>query len=70
MGRRGVAAVEAITRRKVAAHHHEAGGGLDAESPKQARIDPERLGGIIALPEREDFPKFFKEQSVVEFYAR
>ena len=27
-------------------------------------------GKIIALPEREDFPKFFKEQSVVEFYAR
>lgn len=52
MGRRDVAAVEAVTRRKVAAHHHEAGGGLDAKSPKQARIDPERLGGIIALPER------------------
>lgn len=27
-------------------------------------------GKIIALPEREDFPAFFKEQSVVEFYAR
>ena len=27
-------------------------------------------GKIIALPEREDFPKFFKEQAVVEFYAR
>jgi len=25
---------------------------------------------VIALPEREDFPKFFKEQAVVEFYAR
>ncbi|MFQ3588248.1 MAG: 30S ribosomal protein S4 [Fimbriimonadaceae bacterium] len=25
---------------------------------------------IIALPEREDFPKFFNEQAVVEFYAR
>jgi small subunit ribosomal protein S4 len=25
---------------------------------------------VIALPEREDFPKLFKEQSVVEFYAR
>ncbi|MGE0000888.1 MAG: 30S ribosomal protein S4 [Fimbriimonadaceae bacterium] len=27
-------------------------------------------GKIVALPEREDFPKFFQEQSVVEFYAR
>ncbi len=27
-------------------------------------------GKIIALPEREDFPKGFKEQQVVEFYAR
>ncbi|ARU40600.1 30S ribosomal protein S4 [Armatimonadetes bacterium Uphvl-Ar1] len=27
-------------------------------------------GKIIALPEREDFPEFFKEQQVVEFYAR
>src|SRR3546814_12807635 len=52
MRRRGVAAVEAVTRRKVAAHHYEAGGGLDAESPKQDGIDPERLGGIIALPDR------------------
>ncbi len=27
-------------------------------------------GKIFALPEREDFPKFFQEQQVVEFYAR
>lgn len=27
-------------------------------------------GKVIALPEREDFPKFFNEQAVVEFYAR
>jgi len=27
-------------------------------------------GKIIALPEREDFPAFFQEQQVVEFYAR
>ncbi len=27
-------------------------------------------GKVIALPEREDFPPFFKEQQVVEFYAR
>src|SRR3546814_20689756 len=52
MRRRGVAAVEAVTRRKVAAHHYEAGGGLDAESPQQAGIGPERPGGMIALPDR------------------
>lgn len=27
-------------------------------------------GKIVALPEREDFPKFFQEQQVIEFYAR
>jgi len=27
-------------------------------------------GKIVALPEREDFPDFFEEQKVVEFYAR
>lgn len=27
-------------------------------------------GKIIALPERDDFPEFFDEQKVVEFYAR
>jgi small subunit ribosomal protein S4 len=27
-------------------------------------------GKIVALPEREDFPEFFDEQKVVEFYAR
>jgi len=27
-------------------------------------------GKIVALPERDDFPKFFQEQQVVEFYAR
>jgi small subunit ribosomal protein S4 len=31
---------------------------------------PGMSGRIVALPEREDFPSFFKEQSVVEFYAR
>lgn len=31
---------------------------------------PNMTGKISALPEREDFPKFFKEQQVVEFYAR
>jgi small subunit ribosomal protein S4 len=27
-------------------------------------------GKVISLPEREDFPKFFQEQQVVEYYAR
>ncbi|HRF59653.1 MAG TPA: 30S ribosomal protein S4 [Fimbriimonadaceae bacterium] len=31
---------------------------------------PQMRGKIIALPEREDFPKFFQENQVVEFYAR
>ncbi len=36
-------------------------------------IDPDvqhMTGKVVALPEREDFPEFFKEQQVVEFYAR
>lgn len=31
---------------------------------------PQFAGKIISLPEREDFPSFFQEQQVVEFYAR
>lgn len=31
---------------------------------------PHFSGKVIALPEREDFPKFFQEQQVVEYYAR
>ena len=31
---------------------------------------PTMKGKVTALPEREDFPKFFQEQQVVEFYAR
>lgn len=31
---------------------------------------PNMSGKVIALPEREDFPSFFKEQQVIEFYAR
>lgn len=31
---------------------------------------PGFAGKIVGLPEREDFPKFFGEQKVVEFYAR
>lgn len=36
---------------------------LDPDVPRMA-------GKIISLPEREDFPSFFEEQKVVEFYAR
>lgn len=42
-------------------------------APVPAYIDvsvPSMSGKIIALPEREDFPNFFKESQVVEFYAR
>lgn len=42
-------------------------------APVPVYIEPDvaRFSGkIIALPEREDFPSFFKEQQVVEFYAR
>lgn len=31
---------------------------------------PNMSGKIIAMPEREDFPRFFQEQQVIEFYAR
>lgn len=42
-------------------------------SPVPVYIEPDvagMSGKIIALPEREDFPEFFQEQQVVEFYAR
>ena len=42
-------------------------------APVPVYIEPDvtnMKGKIIALPEREDFPKFFQEQQVVEFYAR
>ncbi len=42
-----------------------------AAVPAYIEVDvPNFKGKIIALPEREDFPKFFQEQQVVEFYAR
>jgi small subunit ribosomal protein S4 len=31
---------------------------------------PDFSGKVVTLPEREDFPKFFQEQQVVEYYAR
>jgi small subunit ribosomal protein S4 len=48
------------------ANHYEG-----APVPAYIEADvPNYSGKIIALPEREDFPKFFQEQQVVEFYAR
>lgn len=42
-----------------------------AAIPPYMESDPAQLTGkIVALPERDDFPKFFKEQQVVEYYAR
>jgi len=42
-----------------------------ASIPPYMENDPANFKGkVIALPEREDFPQFFKEQQVVEFYAR
>ncbi|MEI8281539.1 MAG: 30S ribosomal protein S4 [Armatimonadota bacterium] len=47
-------------------NHYEA-----AQIPAYMESDVQNFKGkIIALPEREDFPKFFQEQQVVEFYAR
>ena len=46
--------------------HYEA-----AAVPVYIETDIQNMTGkIIALPEREDFPKFFQEQQVIEFYAR
>jgi small subunit ribosomal protein S4 len=42
-----------------------------AAVPVYLEPDPANFRGkVIALPEREDFPKYFEEQKVVEFYAR
>jgi small subunit ribosomal protein S4 len=42
-----------------------------APVPPYLDTDPVNLKGkVVALPEREDFPKFFQEQQVIEFYAR
>lgn len=53
--------------RKIARDNHYEGAAvppyLDADVPNFS-------GKVVALPEREDFPKFFQEQQVVEFYAR
>jgi len=53
--------------REIAKRNHYEG------APVPVYIEPDVAnfkGKIIALPEREDFPSFFEEQKVVEFYAR
>lgn len=53
--------------REIAKRNHYEG------APIPPYLDPDVAnfkGKVVALPEREDFPKFFNEQAVVEFYAR
>lgn len=53
--------------RDIAKNNHFEGAAI----PAYMEADVQNFKGkVIALPEREDFPKFFKEQQVVEFYAR
>jgi len=53
--------------RRIARDNHYEG----ARVPAYMEPDVTQFKGkIIALPEREDFPPFFQEQQVVEFYAR
>ncbi len=53
--------------RKIArANNYQAAG-----VPPYMNVDVQNMTGqIVALPERDDFPGFFQEQQVVEFYAR
>lgn len=53
--------------RALARNNHYEGAAIPAYMEADV---PNYSGKIIALPEREDFPKFFQEQQVVEFYAR
>ncbi len=42
-----------------------------AAVPPYLDVDVAQMRGkVVSLPEREDFPKFFQEQQVIEFYAR
>ena len=53
--------------RKIARENHFEGAAV----PVYIEPDVTQFRGkIVSLPEREDFPKFFQEQQVVEFYAR
>jgi small subunit ribosomal protein S4 len=53
--------------KKIARANHYEGAAIP---PYMDADVPNMSGKIVALPEREDFPKFFNEQAVVEFYAR
>ena len=53
--------------RRIARDNHYEGSPVPAYM--EANV-PGFSGKVIALPEREDFPKFFQEQQVVEYYAR
>jgi small subunit ribosomal protein S4 len=62
-----IAVRDRAASREIAKRNHYEG------APVPAYIEamvPDFAGKIIALPEREDFPKFFNEQSIVEYYAR
>lgn len=53
--------------RDIARRNHYEG----ASVPPYYDVDaPNFRGKVVALPEREDCPKFFQEQQVIEFYAR
>jgi len=53
--------------RRIARDNHYEGAAV----PAYMESDVQNFRGkVIALPEREDFPKFFQETQVVEFYAR
>lgn len=55
-----------VSRSMARANHYEG-----AAVPAYIEADVAGFKGkIISLPEREDFPKFFQEQQVVEYYAR
>jgi len=53
--------------RRIARDNHYEGAAVPAYMEAEV---PQFRGRIISLPEREDFPKFFQEQQVIEFYAR
>lgn len=58
---------ERESSRRIARDNHYEGAAV----PPYMDADPVNFRGkVVALPEREDFPKFFQEQQVVEFYAR
>lgn len=53
--------------RKIATTNHYEAAPLPAYMESDV---PNFKGSVISLPEREDFPKFFQEQQVVEFYGK